>query len=141
MAAFSMTTEEREEFLGGVHVGVISIERADGAPLTVPIWYDYSPGGDVTVIMGRSSLKGRLITAAGRFSLCAQQEAAPYKYVSVEGSASIRAADTDADLRPMAIRYLGEDMGNSYAEGSTGDDSVVVAMTPQRWFTIDYGKH
>ena len=140
MAEFAMTQDEREEFLAGVHVGVISIERNEGPPLTVPVWYDYSPGGDVRVVMGRSSLKGRLITAAGRYSLCAQDEQAPYKYVSVEGSATMRAAELDQDLRPMATRYLGEQMGNSYADNSTGDDSVVVAMTPERWYSVDYGK-
>jgi len=140
MAEFAMTTQEREAFLAGVHVGVISIERSVGPPLTVPVWYDYSPGGDVQVVMGRSSLKGRLITAAGRFSLCAQQEEPPYQYVSVEGPAAMRDADIDADLRPMATRYLGEKMGNSYAEGSTGEDSVLVSMTPERWYSVNYGK-
>jgi PPOX class probable F420-dependent enzyme len=140
MAAFSMTQDEREAFLAGVHVGIISIERADGPPLTVPVWYDYSPGAALTVIMGRSSVKGRLISAAGRFSLCAQQEAPPYKYVSVEGSASMRESALEPDLRPMAVRYLGDDMGNSYAEDANSDDSVVVSMTPDRWFAVDYGK-
>ncbi|MDG2233739.1 MAG: pyridoxamine 5-phosphate oxidase [Ilumatobacter sp.] len=140
MTEFAMTTEEREVFLAGVHVGVISIERMAGPPLTVPVWYDYSPGGDVRVIMGRASLKGRLIAAAGRLSLCAQQEELPYKYVSVEGPAAIRSADVDGDLRPMATRYLGEQMGRSYADDSTSEDSVVVSMTPERWFSVDYGK-
>ena len=35
----TMTKQERETFLAAVHVGVISIERAEAAPLTVPIWY------------------------------------------------------------------------------------------------------
>lgn len=39
--SLAMTTEEREAFLTGMHVGVIGIERADGPPLTVPIWYGY----------------------------------------------------------------------------------------------------
>jgi len=43
--SLAMSEHERQEFLAGVHVGVISIERADGPPLTVPIWYGYEPGG------------------------------------------------------------------------------------------------
>ena len=81
-----MSEHERQEFLAGVHVGVISIERADGPPLTVPIWYGYEPGGLVWIITGAESLKGRLLNAARRFSLCAQTEEPPfYKSVSVEG--------------------------------------------------------
>jgi hypothetical protein len=38
-----MTRAEREAYLADLHVGVISIERAGSAPLTVPIWYDYDP--------------------------------------------------------------------------------------------------
>ncbi len=38
----TMTREEREQFLGGVHVGVLSVASADGAgPLAVPVWYSY----------------------------------------------------------------------------------------------------
>ena len=41
-----MSVEEREFFLADVHVGVLSIPRKErSAPLTVPVWYDYSPGG------------------------------------------------------------------------------------------------
>ncbi len=139
MSEFAMSNEERESFLAGLHVGMIGIERADGPPLTVPIWYDYTPGGELWVIMSRSSLKGRLIDASGRFSLCAQQEEPPYKYVSVEGPATIRSCDVEADLRPMARRYLGQVGGDGYADGAASDgDSVVVSMTPQRWFSVDY---
>ena len=63
-----MSEHERQEFLAGLHVGVISIERADGPPLTVPIWYGYEPGGLVWIITGAESLKGRLLNAARRFS-------------------------------------------------------------------------
>ncbi len=82
----AMTEQERERYLAGLHVGVISIERADGPPLTVPVWYRYEPGGLLWVITSAESVKGKLLQAAGRFSLCAQTEEPPfYKYVSVEG--------------------------------------------------------
>ena len=136
-----MSQEEREAFLAGVHVGVMSIERADGPPLTVPVWYDYEPGGEVVVIMGEESVKNRLLSMCNRFSLCAQQEDMPYKYVSVEGPVTSSApADVDAHTKPMAIRYLGEEMGAAYAANSAGDGSLRIAMTPERWFTVDYGK-
>jgi nitroimidazol reductase NimA-like FMN-containing flavoprotein (pyridoxamine 5'-phosphate oxidase superfamily) len=49
--AVSMTREEREQFLAGVHVGVLSVATADGgSPLAVPVWYTYQPGGPVSVI-------------------------------------------------------------------------------------------
>ena len=104
-----MSEHERQEFLAGVHVGVISIERADGPPLTVPIWYGYEPGGVVWIITGAESVKGRLLDAAGRFSLCAQTEEPPfYKYVSVEGPiVDVAPAELEAD-RQLRHRRLAD---------------------------------
>jgi PPOX class probable F420-dependent enzyme len=136
-----MTNSEREEFLAGLHVGVLGIERSDGPPLVVPVWYSYVPGGDVKVLTSASSLKGRLAASAGRASLCAQQEEPPYKYVSVEGAVEIvelDAAASQAAIEPMAIRYLGEELGRGYASSSVGPDDILIHLHPDRWFTVDY---
>ena len=77
-----MTKEEREAFLADVHVGIISISEEGRGPFTVPIWYAYDSGEDLRIMTGRESRKGRLLTRAGRFSLCVQTESPPYKYVS-----------------------------------------------------------
>ena len=54
-----MSVVERETFLADVHIGVLSVPRKEGsAPLTVPVWYDYLPGGEVWLITGQQSLKG-----------------------------------------------------------------------------------
>lgn len=143
MADQKMTESERQEFLAGLHVGVLGIERADGPPLVVPVWYSYEPGGDVVVLTSATSIKGRLAATAGRASLCAQQEELPYKYVSVEGSVSIEDLDAEASraaTEPMAIRYLGEEMGRGYAASSVGPDDILIRLRPDRWFSVDYAK-
>src|SRR5262245_14862879 len=109
--SLSMTKHEREAFLADAHVGIIAIADERRGPLTVPVWYGYEPGGDVWIVTGKTSRKGRLLTQAGRFSLCAQSEARPYKYVSVEGPiVSVAPADLERDLRPIALRYLGAEL-------------------------------
>lgn len=137
----AMTVDEREEFLAGVHVGVLAVERTDGPPLAVPIWYDYRPGGDLWVLTPEDSIKGRLLQAAGRFSLAVQDETPPfYKYVSVEGPiTTIAAADEDDDNRPMAHRYFGPDLGDEYVESSDAQ-SLKFTMRPERWWSVDYSK-
>ena len=136
----TMTREEREQFLAGVHVGVVSIPRKDKGPLTVPVWYDYDPGGEVWLITGRSSIKGKLLKNADRISLCAQTETAPYKYVSVEGPVTLRETD-DAELLHMAVRYLGEEQGAAYVASSENtEDNILVAFAPETWFSVDYAK-
>src|SRR5688572_4815576 len=101
----TMTREEREAFLIDVHVGVLSVSNAGRGPLTAPVWYCYEPGGKLYFMTDRDSRKGRLIREHGRVSLCAQTENPPYKYVSVEGKATIGEPDYERDIRGIAIRY------------------------------------
>ncbi len=141
--SLTMNREEREAFLMGLHVGVISIEQEGAPPLSVPIWYDYRPDVGVWVITGEKSAKGRALAAAGRFTLVAQEETPPaYKYVSVEGSViETRTADRETDTRPMAHRYFGKELGDAYiAAQSEEDGSLVFTMQPERWRTVDYTK-
>ena len=134
----------RQRFLTDVHVGVLSVADAGGPPgtLAVPIWYTYSSAVGVSVITSRKSRKGVAIEAAGRFTLVAQTEDVPYRYVSVEGPVvEIRRCELERDLRPMAVRYLGERAGAAYASrlhgAGTNDDHVFV-MRPQRWLAADF---
>lgn len=141
----AMTREEREAFLAGVHVGVISIARPDRAPLTVPVWYDYTPGGEVYFITGSTQRKTQALREAGQFSLCAQLEAYPYGYVTVEGPVSaMEASDLERDVRPLARHYLGVAAGDRYVIDSGGIvegwSDIVVRMRPQYWSAFDFGK-
>jgi hypothetical protein len=111
----------------------------------VPIWYAYDSGGELRIVTARASRKGRLLAQAGRFSLCAQTETPPYKYVSVEGPIiSTEEADLERDVRPLAHRYLGAEMGDRYIEktrsASEQAENVLIRMRPERWLTVDYAK-
>jgi general stress protein 26 len=137
-----MTEDERQAFLADVHIGVISIERDDGPPLAVPIWYGYEPGGNVWVTTGADSLKSKLLNKAQRFSLCVQTEEAPfYSYVSVDGPVvSVEATDEDGVARPMAHRYFGAELGDLYLENIKGEASLTWTMRPERWWSVDHSK-
>ena len=141
--ALTMTRLEREAFLAGVHVGIISIAEEGRGPLTVPIWYAYEPGGELRVITGRNSRKGRLLAHVGRFSICVQTETPPYRYVSVEGPiTAIEAVALERDLRPLAHRYLGVEAGDSFVEQTREGqaENILIRMRPERWLTADYAK-
>jgi len=145
MAQFTMSKEEREAFLAGVHVGVLSVAGGDGrAPVQAPVWYAYEPGGDVRFTTGANSEKARLLRASGRASLCVQTETAPYAYVVVEGAVRIEEPDLERDAIAIARRYLGERGGKAYIGSRTQDelrrDSILVRIAPEKWRTTDYGK-
>jgi PPOX class probable F420-dependent enzyme len=136
----TMSREERERFLAGVHVGVLSVASADaGGTLAVPVWYGYEPGGTVNVITGAGTRKAVAVRAAGRFSLCAQDERPPYKYVTVEGPVTIEEASHDERLE-LARRYLGPEGGDAYISANPAGGQIVFRMSAESWLTVDYSK-
>lgn len=143
MSTTTMSKTEREAFLAETRVGIVAVVEAGRGPLAVPVWYQYEPGGVIRFVTGGASRKARAMRAAGRFSLCVQTEAPPYKYVSVEGPVTIGGEpDYERDFRAMAVRYLGKDMGEMYLT-MTADErvgAVLVEMQPERWLSVDYGK-
>ncbi|MEV6979172.1 pyridoxamine 5'-phosphate oxidase family protein [Kitasatospora sp. NPDC093806] len=138
-----MSSTERERFLAGVHVGVLAVDGSGpaAAPLAVPIWYAYRPGGLVTVLTGRDSVKAGRIRAAGRFTLCVQQEQPPCRYVSVAGPVvAIEDRIDPAERAALAHRYLPPATALSYlaatAEQLVAD--IAVRMRPERWLGADF---
>ncbi len=89
------------------------------------------------------SAKARCLRAAGRFSLCAQTEAPPYGYVSVDGPiAEVVDPAPPEMLRALAHRYLGPEFGDFYLAATKDDapDSVMFRLAPERWRTADFSK-
>jgi hypothetical protein len=140
----SMTQAEREVFLNQPLVAVISIPEPGRGPLTVPVWFYYEPAGDVCIWTGSNSRKGQLLRNATRISICIQEPNPPYKYISIEGPISIEPAQFERDVRPMALRYFGLDVGEEYLTSIGGSAGVVgdilVRLHPERWLTVDYSK-
>jgi nitroimidazol reductase NimA-like FMN-containing flavoprotein (pyridoxamine 5'-phosphate oxidase superfamily) len=139
----AMSATEREEFLAGVHVGVLCAAAGTaGRTLAVPVWYSYQPGGLLTVLTGRHSRKAAAIRAAARFSLCAQDDRPPYRYVSVEGPVVSEEELQPADRLAMARRYLGAEGGDRYVSDNPDPEreNVAFRMRPERWLSQDQGK-
>jgi nitroimidazol reductase NimA-like FMN-containing flavoprotein (pyridoxamine 5'-phosphate oxidase superfamily) len=132
----SMSRADAEAFLADVHVGVFAIDHPGHGPLALPIWYLFEDG-EVVFFTDSATLKARLIQPGSRATLTAQNEAPPYKYVSVEGPVRV---EPRTEQRPeMAIRYLGEQGGAAYSAAQPiGPTSIVVRIAPERWRTADY---
>lgn len=138
-----MPHDERERFLADLHVGVLGVTdtRGSRAPLIVPVWYHYEPGGEVVVQTGRETIKAQLLRAAGRFSLCAQDENRPYRYVSVEGPVTAVTDPVDPALREaMAHRYLDPEEAQAYLKATSDqlEDDITFRMRPQHWRTANF---
>ena len=131
---------DREKFLADLHVGVLSVDATGGRPpASVPIWYGYTPGGDILINTGAGSRKAKLIEQAGVVTLVAQREEPPYQYVVVEGTVVDTTNPAPLDVRnAIAIRYLGEEGGRAFVEGMGDAPSVLYTVRPDRWITADY---
>ena len=142
--SFAMSPREREAFLAATRIGIVSVEEPGRGPLTVPVWYHYAPGRTLRFVTAETSRKARLMRAARRMSLCVQTETAPYSYVSVEGPFHLGPVDYERDVREMALRYLGAEMGAAYLAamhpGGSVEGTVLVTLTPERWYSVDYSK-
>jgi hypothetical protein len=130
-----MSQEQRERYLSGVRIGVLSVGRPGREPLTIPVWYDYQDGS-VLFTSAEGSKKNDLLREAGRASLCVHTDSWPYSYVTVEGPVSLRERSPQ-DVEDMAVRYLGPEAGREYARG-IGWGGVLATLTPERWLTVDY---
>ena len=138
----TMSKDDRESFLAGTHIGIFAVVEAGRGPCAVPVWYHYTSGGVIHMTMPESSLKVRLLRAASRASLCAQQEALPTKYVSVEGPVEVVEEDVAPWQHQIAHRYLGPKLAPRYltAIESSPNRELVVVLRPERWWSVDHSR-
>jgi hypothetical protein len=142
MADNRLSVRDRELFLAEPHVAALSVSAGPGrGPLIVPIWYQYSPGGEAWVLTEAGSRKARLIEAAGRFSLMVERVVPTARYVSVEGPVTRTAPATDELLREITVRYLPPEKVPAYIEFANADfgEQVAIYLRPERWLSADLG--
>jgi nitroimidazol reductase NimA-like FMN-containing flavoprotein (pyridoxamine 5'-phosphate oxidase superfamily) len=138
----ALSKEEREKFLAEPHIGALSVFAGDKrGPLTVPIWYQYSPGGELWLLTGVDSRKRRLIEAAGYFSLMAERLEPTVRYVAVDGAVSRIEPGTDEQLVEMTKRYLAPEKVESYLQFARSEhgESVAIYLKPEHWLSADLG--
>src|SRR6201996_6275502 len=137
-----LSVSARERFLAEPHVAALSVSNGpDRGPLTLPIWYQYAPGGEAWVLTEAGSRKARLIAAAGRFTLMVDRVLPTVRYVSVEGPVTRTVPGADDLLREMTERYLPPDQVPAYLEFARAElgEQIAIYLRPERWLTADLG--
>lgn len=137
-----LSIADREAFLAQPHIGALAIATGtERAPLTLPIWYQYAPGGDLWFMIEVRSRKTPLIEGAGRVSLMVDRTEPTVRYVSIEGPVVKTEPGTTAQLREMATRYLPPDAAESYLAFAATDhaDQLTVHVRPEHWYSADLG--
>ncbi|QNE20273.1 pyridoxamine 5-phosphate oxidase [Kribbella qitaiheensis] len=139
-----MTEQQREEFLADTHVGILSVAGGPGRPPTsVPTFYAYEPGGEITMFTGtqrRAPKRIELIKAAGVVTLVVQREQMPPAYVTVEAELVEVGKPTTEQMLTIARRYMPEEHAQGYVQTELGDPENIVTLftfRPTRWLTSD----
>jgi len=138
----ALSKEEREQFLAEPHIAALSVSAGDKrGPLTVPIWYQYKPGGEPWVLTGAGSRKHRLIETQGEFTLMAERGEPSVRYVAVDGEVSRIEPGTDEQLVEITHRYMSGDAAEKYLDFARNNlgENVIIYMRPQHWLSADLG--
>ena len=138
----ALSKDEREQFLSEPHIAALSVSAGDKrGPLTVPIWYQYSPGGEPWLLTGKGSRKHRLIEAAGYLSLMVERLEPSVRYVAVDGAVNRIEPGTDEQLVEMTKRYLAPAKVDGYLEFARREhgESVAIFLEPEHWLSADLG--
>ncbi|ODR09441.1 pyridoxamine 5-phosphate oxidase [Mycolicibacillus koreensis] len=134
------TETERQQFLADKHICVLSVAAGDGRPpAAIPIWYDYTPGGDILINTGVNNRTAKLVRAAGVVTVVVQREELPYQYVIVEGTVTAATTPAPLEIRErIAVRYLGEKAGRAFARSGDDAEAVLFTIRPDRWRSVDF---
>jgi nitroimidazol reductase NimA-like FMN-containing flavoprotein (pyridoxamine 5'-phosphate oxidase superfamily) len=141
-----LTEQERQAFLAEPRIAILSVASDDDRPpLTVPVWYSYQPGGNVTFFtgtQGRKARKTRLFRKAGVLSLSVQHPEPPYKYVTVEGIVVQTDQPPSAEqMLAVVRRYLPEEYAQGFVRAEIerpSSELVLFTVRPDRWLTLDF---
>jgi len=129
-----MTDEERRAFLlHGTRTGKLATVRPDGRPHLAPIWFVLD--GDLVVFTtGADTVKGRAVRRDPRLAMLVDDEAPPYAYVLVEGTAEV-SEDLDQMLDwavRIGGRYMGAERAEEFGRRNAAPGELLVRVTPTK---------
>jgi len=121
-------TDRQREFLQNPFVGTITDLRPNGSPHTTVVWVDVDDAGvSFNTAYGRA--KPRYIANDPRVSLAVVDPGDPYRWLAVNGTATLVDEGADEQIDRLAKKYLGKD---SYPFRAPGERRVTVRIAPTR---------
>ena len=121
-------TDEQREFLGKPFVGTLTDLRPDGSPHTTVVWVDVDDDG-VSCNTAHGRAKPRYIAGDPRVSLAVVDPGDSYRWLAVNGIATLVDEGADDQIDRLAKKYIGKD---SYPFRAPGEQRVTVRIDPQR---------
>lgn len=131
----TMTEQQARDFLSaGTRTAKLATVRDDGRPHVAPIWFVLDGDGTLVFTTAARSMKGRAIQHHPAVCLCVDDEAPPFAFVMVDGTAET-SEDPDALLdwaTRIGARYMGPDQAEAYGRRNGVPGELLVRVTPTR---------
>ena len=130
----SMTIDQRDAFLRETRIATLVTLDRDGAPVPVPVWYEWD-GTRARLFTGRDSHKVTRILNDARVSLSvAEPVGVPEAWVSIEGTATVDQDGGFTLAERLARRYYTADKAAAVLPRweRLADQWVVIVIEPNR---------
>jgi PPOX class probable F420-dependent enzyme len=121
--------EELGDLLEQPLVAVLATYRRDGGVLLSPVWHRWRDGG-FDVVVGPNDVKLQHLRRDPRASVVVYEHQPPYRGLEARGQARIDPDGGAEAVASMAIRYLGPEDGQAYADSVGG--GVLVRLEPDQ---------
>jgi PPOX class probable F420-dependent enzyme len=122
-------TDTQLNLLKGKNFGVVATVGADGRPQTSVVWVD-TDGENVVFNTTNSRAKGRNLRSNPRVSISIWDNDDPYKYLEIEGDASLDESGAGEHINDLSLKYEDKDF-------HTPTNRVIVRVKPDR--VLDHG--
>jgi PPOX class probable F420-dependent enzyme len=111
----------------------LAIVRADGSAHIAPVWVDLD-GDDIVFMTSAETIKGKAILRDSRVCLCWDDEAPPFSFVTIAGTASTSTDPGELLAWGTRIggRYMGADLAEQYGRRNAVEPEMVVRVTPTK---------
>jgi PPOX class probable F420-dependent enzyme len=129
----TFTPEARAFLQERPRTGKLATVRADGRPHVAPVWFALA-GDTIIFTTWHTTVKAANMRRDGRVCLCVDDEAPPFAYIQIEGTASM-SDEPEALLHwatRIAGRYMGEDQAEAYGRRNSVPGELLVRMTPAK---------
>ncbi len=131
-----MNDERRDEFLAKTRYGYLTTLRQDGAPLTVPVWFEWD-GEAVRIFTGKGSTKVKRIQRDPRATLLVANDMdEPESWVAFDGKVVIEDKGGIELAERLAPKYW--DLSNPTQKATLanwqkyGDSFCLIVLRPER---------
>ena len=129
----------------GTFTGKLATVKKDGSSHIVPIWFVLDGSnkngngdrkdGDIIFTTNGSSVKAKNIERDNRVSICVDDQAPPFSFVIIYGTAKIHHYRQNELFRfatRIARRYMGKDNAEDYGRRNSAEGEVLVRIKAKR---------